>query len=93
MRAVDLSGGDDRGLLSKFLCCENESGFTDLDPLKIELPKDGGAPAGVKDLADDGGGPAGVVDGVEAAKENIFLPWPCLLSGVDGAGLEEKGTW
>jgi hypothetical protein len=62
---------------------------------KIELPRtdEGGGPAGVNDPEDEGGGPAGVVDGFEAAKENKLLSLFDLLSGVDGSGLEEKGTW
>lgn len=64
-------------------------------PPKMELPRtdEGGGPAGVYDPDDEGGGPAGVVDGFEAAEENKLLPLFDFLSGVDGCGLEEKGTW
>jgi hypothetical protein len=54
---------------------------------------EGGGPAGVNDPADEGGGPAGVVEGLEAPKENWFAPFLFLLSGVDGGGLDENGTW
>jgi hypothetical protein len=93
-------GGDDCEILnmdsegSKELRLEKDNGFTGFAALKAELPRydDGGGPAGVKDRVDDGGGPAGVVEGFEAPKEKMLLPWPDRLSGVDGAGLEEKGT-
>lgn len=76
------------------LCLEKDKGFIGLVVLNAELPNDeGGCPAGVNDLDEDGGGPAGVVEGFEAAKEKTLPPWPDRLSGVNGAGLEEKGTW
>jgi hypothetical protein len=80
---------------SKVLRCEKDNGFIGFALLKVELPRkdEGGGPAGVNDFAEDGGGPAGVVEGFEAAKEKMLLPWPDRLSGVDGAGLEEIGTW
>lgn len=88
--------GDDCGLSklrrggSKELCWEKDKGFMRFVVLNAELPNvEGGAPAGVKDLAEDGGGPAGVVEGFEAANEKMLPPWPGRLSGVDGVGLEE----
>lgn len=70
-------------------CCENDRGFK--GESIIELPKadDGGGPAGVNDPVDDGGGPAGVVEGF-APNEKALVDF---LSGVEGAGLEEYGTW
>jgi hypothetical protein len=75
------------------LCWEKDNGFTKLVVPIIELPrKEGGGPAGVKDAAEEGGGPAGVVEGFEAPNPKRLLPLLDLLSGVDGGGLEEKGT-
>jgi hypothetical protein len=89
MKVADGEEGDPNAL-----CWENDSGFSGLPLLIMELPRkdEGGGSVGVNDPVDEGGGPAGVVEGFEAPNGKLLLPLLDLLSGVDG-GLDEYGTW